>query len=137
MPGYGVIPALRFRDLEEAVRFYVDVLGFELQRGDLAGGNISVRFGDAQLMLESAAAEFYGTAYNQAIRQRAGTAGPNALYIEAEQIDTLAQRAASAGARILDPLAERPWGQREFTVEDPAGNWLTFWKSLGGANGAT
>jgi uncharacterized glyoxalase superfamily protein PhnB len=33
-----------------------------------------------------------------------------------------------AGATIIDPLADREWGQTEFTVEDPEGNWLTFWR---------
>ena len=37
------------------------------------------------------------------------------------------ERVQAAGVRIVDPLAERPWGQSEFTVEDHAGNWLTFW----------
>ena len=35
---------------------------------------------------------------------------------------------AVSDPKIVDPLADRPWGQAEFTVEDPTGNWLTFWK---------
>jgi uncharacterized glyoxalase superfamily protein PhnB len=38
---------------------------------------------------------------------------------------------AAAGVRIVDPLATRPWGQDEFTVEDHDGNWLTFWRKNG------
>ena len=30
------------------------------------------------------------------------------------------------GARFYVATLERPWGQEEFTVEDPEGNWLTF-----------
>jgi uncharacterized glyoxalase superfamily protein PhnB len=39
---------------------------------------------------------------------------------------------AAAVARIIDPLARRPWGQDEFTVEDHDGNWLTFWRKPAG-----
>jgi uncharacterized glyoxalase superfamily protein PhnB len=30
---------------------------------------------------------------------------------------------------VRHPLAERPWGQSEFTVEDNEGNWLAFWQT--------
>ncbi len=129
MAGWGVIPSLRFADLGAALAFYVDALGFAVRRGAPAEGNVSVTFGDANLMLE-AAADFYGEAYNRAIRDRLGTAGPTAYYIEAKDLHGLWERANAAGVRIVDPLAERPWGQAEFTVEDPAGNWLTFWQPL-------
>lgn len=129
MPGYGVIPSLRFRDLPSAITFYTETLGFTLDRGDPTEPNVAITRGDARLMLESAAA-FYSPAYNSAIEQRLGSNAPNSLYIEAEDLDLLHQSAQAANAAILDPLAERPWGQREFTVADPEGNWLTFWKAL-------
>ncbi len=128
MPGYNVIPSLRFKDLPAAVAFYTGTLGFSLTRGDATEANISIDRGDAHLMLESAA-EFYSPAYNEAIRARLGTPSPNALYIEAEDLDDLYAKTA-AKVEIVDPLAERPWGQREFTLADPEGNWLTFWKAL-------
>jgi len=65
---------------------------------------------------------------NAAIQERIGGRSAMALYIEATDLGELHEKAKSAGARVIDPLAERPWGQSEFTVEDPAGNWLTFWK---------
>jgi len=130
MPGWGVVPALRFADLDEAVRFYTEVLGFSVRRA--AEGHVSVTFGDANLMLE-APGDVYTPAYDAAIRARLGAAGPTALYIEAADLEGLWQRITAAGVRVVDPLAERPWGQAEFTIEDPAGNWLTFWRS--GASG--
>ena len=130
MPGYSVIPSLRFNDLPRAIRFYRDTLGFTLDRGDENEPNVAITRGDARLMLESAAA-FYSDAYNAAIDGRLGSQGPNSLYIEAEDLDDLHGAVHAANVTILDPLAEREWGQREFTVADPEGNWLTFWKALG------
>lgn len=43
--------------------------------------------------------------------------------------DELYARIEAAGGRIVDPLAPRPWGQRELTVEDGEGTWLTFWRA--------
>lgn len=129
MPGYSVIPSLRFRDLPAAITFYTQTLGFTLDRDDPAEQNVAITRGEARLMLESATA-FYSPAYNAAIAERLGSNSPNSLYIEAEDLDALHETVGSAKAAIIDPLAERPWGQREFTVTDPEGNWLTFWKAL-------
>jgi uncharacterized glyoxalase superfamily protein PhnB len=122
MSGWGVIPSIRVGDLAGALDFYVGRLGFAVE-GDAQQGNVSIVRDDARLMLETTA-DFYGDAYNAEIRERVGLVSPNALYMDDELHGTLQE----SGARIVDPLADRPWGQAEFTVEDPAGNWLTFWK---------
>ena len=126
MSGWGVIPSIRVADMTDALDFYVGLLGFSVV-GDPEHGNVSVVRGDARLMLETTA-DFYGDDYNAAIRARLGSLAPHALYMEAEDLDELYSSLQEAGATIVDPLADRAWGQAEFTVADPAGNWLTFWK---------
>jgi uncharacterized glyoxalase superfamily protein PhnB len=113
-----------------ALAFYTGPLEFTLDRG---GGdsdaNSSLTRGDGHLMIETAS-DFYGDRYNEAIRERLGTPSSTALYIEAADLAEFYSRLQAGGVvRIIDPLAARPWGQEEFTVEDPAGNWLTFWRS--------
>jgi len=68
--------------------------------------------------------------YNAAIRERLGTPSSIALYMEASDLAGFYSRLEAAGVRIVDPLAARPWGQDEFTVEDHEGNWLTFWMKV-------
>jgi uncharacterized glyoxalase superfamily protein PhnB len=126
VPGWGVIPTIRVADMGEALAFYVGRLDFGLERGGEGEANSALTRGEARLMLE-APAEFYGDEYNEAIRGRLGSTSPNALYIEEPELEAYYARLRDAGVRIVDPLAERPWGQSEFTVEDHAGNWLTFW----------
>ena len=58
MSGWGVVPSIRVADLDAALAFYVDRLGFEAQ-GDTQHGNVSIARGDARLMLETMA-DFYG-----------------------------------------------------------------------------
>ena len=131
MPGWGVIPSIRVHDMAEAVAFYVDRLEFTLDSGGEGATNSSLTRGDGHVMIETAA-DFYGAQYNEAIKQRLGSRSSIALYIEAEDLAALYSKLEAAGdVRIIDPLAARPWGQEEFTVEDHEGNWLTFWRKPG------
>jgi uncharacterized glyoxalase superfamily protein PhnB len=128
MPGWGVIPSIRVRDMAEALAFYTGQLEFTLESGGEGTANSSLTRGDARVMIETAA-DHYGDEYNEAIKERLATRSSVALYIEAKDVDAFHSRLkASGAARIIDPLAERPWGQEEFTVEDHEGNWLTFWE---------
>jgi len=127
MPGWGVIPTIRVDDVAAALEFYRDVLGFDVERDNPE--NSVVTRGDARMMVEPAGAH-YSEEYNARIRERLGSRSANALYIEALDLDELARRLEAAGATVVDPLAARPWGQKELTVEDPFGNWLTFWAKL-------
>jgi uncharacterized glyoxalase superfamily protein PhnB len=114
--------------MAEAVAFYTGQLEFTLASGGDAATNSSLTRGDGHLMIETAA-DFYSDEYNEAIRERLGTPSSTAFYIEAEDLAAFHSRLNAGGiVRIIDPLASRPWGQEEFTVEDPAGNWLTFWR---------
>jgi uncharacterized glyoxalase superfamily protein PhnB len=90
--------------------------------------NCVVSRGHAELMLETAA-DHFGDEYNAAIRNRLGSPSSAAIYIEASDLAAFQARLIAAGAKIIDPLAERPWGQSEFTVEDHEGNWLAFWQA--------
>jgi len=116
--------------MPKALAFYTETLGFELLRGGPTEEHCSLGRGDASLMLEKPAS-FYSAPYNEAIRQRLGTPSAMALYIEAPDVDELYAKVAAGHLNVVDPLDDRPWGQREFTVEDPGGNWLTFWRRSG------
>jgi catechol 2,3-dioxygenase-like lactoylglutathione lyase family enzyme len=125
----GVTPAIRFRDIAAAVALYTGPLGFEVVSGTVDQGHVAVARGESRLMLEGAGG-FFGKEYNGAIADRLGTPSAGALYVQADDIDDVLAAAQAAGLHVVDPLAERAWGQEEFTVEDAEGNWLTFWKRL-------
>ncbi len=125
----GVVPSIRVKDMAAALAFYSGQLEFTVERED--EGNSVVMRGDPREMLETAK-DFYGEAYNAAIKERLGSPSSISLYIEAADLAGFQSRLQAAGARIVDPLADRPWGQAEFTVEDHEGNWLTFWAALEG-----
>ncbi|MFN0095337.1 MAG: VOC family protein [Dehalococcoidia bacterium] len=122
----GITTAIRVQDMDAALHVYIDVLGFRPVRPVDSAHN-SLERGDARLMLE-ALQGFYSPAYNAEIAERLGSRSAQALYIEAPDLDALYAAAQKAGLRIVDPLATRDWGQTEFTVEDPDGTWLTFYR---------
>ena len=129
MPGtWGVIPSLRVENIATALDFYVGILGFELMRGTPEEDNVAIALGDARIMIERPA-DYYSPAYNAAIRDRLTNRGAMALYIESADLKALYDRVTNAGIEPVDPLADRPWGQAEFTIADPNGTWLTFWQA--------
>lgn len=113
-----------------AIEFYRDRLGFTVERGGPEDGNVALSFGDARIMLDSVPTEYYSASYNEAIANRMGASAPTALYIESPDLDAHYERLEMGGIGFVDPIADRPWGQREFTVADPYGNWLSFWRVL-------
>ncbi|MGD9933321.1 MAG: VOC family protein [Dehalococcoidia bacterium] len=131
MAEWPVIPAIRSNDLARLLSFYIETLGFQLERGTAEEGHVSISYGPARLMLESIS-DLYSPAYNAAIGERSRDRGSATLYIEADDLDGLYGRVTAAGAVVVDALAARDWGQREFTLEDADGNWLTFWQKLEG-----
>jgi len=44
----------------------------------------------------------------------------------ADEVSTLHDRALSTGLRIVEPLEDKPWGIRRFSVLDPSGNRVTI-----------
>ena len=125
----SVTPALRFEDLPSAVELYTGPLGFTIASGAVDDGHVAVERGGSRLMLEGKAT-FFGQEYNEAIASRLGTPSAGALYVEADDLTELYDAVTAAGLSVVDPLADRPWGQTEFTVEDSEGHWLSFWKRL-------
>jgi len=123
----SVTPTIRVRDMAEGLAFYSGPLEFTVEREH--DGNSSLKRGDARVMLETDQ-EFYGEEYNAAIKERLGSPSSISLYIEASDLPGFQARLQAAGVRIIDPLADRPWGQAEFTVEDHEGNWLSFWAAI-------
>jgi catechol 2,3-dioxygenase-like lactoylglutathione lyase family enzyme len=47
-------------------------------------------------------------------------------YLAVSGVDELHRELAARGARITKPLERRPWGTRDFYVEDPDGYILCF-----------
>jgi predicted enzyme related to lactoylglutathione lyase len=104
------VPELPVADVEEAQRYYRDVLGFEIAWLEPGKGIGAVSRGKAVIFF----------------RRRQGPFEPAIHWIFAEDIDATYEELHSSGSKIVEPLEKKPWGLRQFTIEDPDGNRFYF-----------
>jgi uncharacterized glyoxalase superfamily protein PhnB len=116
--------------MHRSISFYKDAMGFTLQRAEPADAPTfaSLERGDVSVMLSPFGAMAEEWAMVGLAGNRRGAGGPVSFYIEAADIEAAYQQAQDGGATVVDPLAARPWGQREFTVADPDGFWWAVWQ---------
>jgi uncharacterized glyoxalase superfamily protein PhnB len=64
---------------------------------------------------------------DQTVEGRGGfTTSTEHLYLATVELDTVFERARTAGASDCSPVETRPWGERSFYCTDPDGNRLCF-----------
>ena len=110
-PSFGQpVPELPVADVERAQRHYRDALGFEI--GWLYPGK------EIGAVSRDRVAVFF--------RKRTLPFEPAVHWIFAPDIDATYLELKSSGANIVDPLETKPWGLRQFTVQDLDGNLFYF-----------
>lgn len=104
------VPELPVADVEQAQQHYRDVFGFEIgwldpgkDIGAVSRGNVTIFF-----------------------RRRREPFEPAVHWIFAPDIDATYEELRSSGSKIVEPLETKPWGIRQFTVEDLNGNRFYF-----------
>ena len=103
------VPELPVVDVERAQRHYREALGFEV--GWLHDGEIgSVSRGDVAIFFRKTTRPFETVVH----------------WIFADDIDATYRELQSLGAKIVEPLEKKPWGLRQFTVEDLDGHRFYF-----------
>jgi uncharacterized glyoxalase superfamily protein PhnB/quercetin dioxygenase-like cupin family protein len=111
MPAANVIPVLHYPDVGAAVDWLCRAFG-AVER---------LRIGDhrAQLILEGGAVV---VAHSSDARQPTS----DSIMVRVADVDSHCARAAQHAARILAPPADFPYGERQYTAEDPGGHRWTF-----------
>lgn len=110
-PSEQVAVEIVVRDLGRSSGFYRS-LGFELLHAD--GTFVELAWDIGRLLLE------------QRPGPGAGTQPQANVQIMVADADAWWERAQRAGARVLRPISDRPYGLRDFTVLDPDGYRLRF-----------
>ena len=120
--GYhSVTPALTVRGAARAIEFYTRAFGArELGRMSAPDGqriwHAELQIGDARLMLADEFPDMGG----HAPESLGGT--PVSLHLYVEDADAVVQRAAAAGATVIQPLMDAFWGDRYGKLKDPFGH---------------
>jgi uncharacterized glyoxalase superfamily protein PhnB len=104
------VPELPVADVERAQQHYRDALGFEIrwlypgkEIGAVSRNKVTIFF-----------------------RRKLPPFEPTFHWVFADDIDATYRELAALGANIVDPLERKPWGLRQFTVEDLDGNRFYF-----------
>ena len=120
LDGMGLL----VKDMGTMIRFYRDVLGFEIRETEDAKNVYLVKDGTLFLL--------YGRADFEKMTHRRYEYLPGinghfeiALYVDTfDQVDEAFRKAVDQGAMpILEPTTE-PWGQRTCYIADPEGNLI-------------
>jgi predicted enzyme related to lactoylglutathione lyase len=105
------VAELPVADVERAQQHYRDALGFEI--GWLYPGK------SIGSVSRDKAVIFF--------RKREQPFEPAIHWVFAENIDTWYEELQASGAHIVEPMEMKPWGLRQFTVQDLDGNLFYFY----------
>ncbi len=121
VPAATVIPVLIYPDVREAVAWLSAAFGCaeRLRIGENHRSQLS--FGDGAVIV--------GDMRRERRPPRAGEV-THAVMVRVEHVDSHHERAKAHGARIVAAPADFPYGERQYTAEDPAGHQWTFSETL-------
>ena len=105
-------------DVDAAISFYTDMLGFKLGMHP-APGFASLSRGDLQLLLNRPGAGGAGQAMPD--RQLPSPGGWNRIQIEVDDLEATVEKLRRAGARFRNDIVTGNGG-KQILVDDPSGN---------------
>ncbi|MBQ4095979.1 MAG: VOC family protein [Oscillospiraceae bacterium] len=120
LDGFGLL----VNDMPTMIRFYRDVLGFEITEDENAGNVYLIKDGTLFMLYERKNFEKMTSRKYEYIKGLNGHF-EIALYVDTfEEVDKAYDDAVSKGAvSVLAPESE-PWGQRTCYIADPEGNLI-------------
>ncbi len=120
LDGFGIM----VNDMAAMIRFYRDVLGFEITEKEDTSNVYLVKDGTLFLLygrkdLEKMTGSRFG--YADGVNGHYEIA----LYVDKfEDVDVEFEKAVSKGAKPVMPPTDEPWGQRTCYISDPEGNLI-------------
>ena len=111
-------------DVDAAIPFYVDLLGFDLEMHP-APGFASLSRGDLQLLLNRPGTGGAGQSMPNGSAPAPG--GWNRIQIEVEDIDAIFERLRQAGASFRSEVITGNGG-KQVLVDDPSGNAIELFQ---------
>jgi len=124
-PRATVVPILVYADVGKAIDWLCDTFGFkERLRASVPDGSVvhaQLDIAEGAVMLGRQGAEFRPPRANEVSQY---------VVVHVEDVDEHFEHARRCGARILKPPTDTPFGERQYTVEDPGGHRWTFSQSV-------
>jgi DNA-binding transcriptional MerR regulator/catechol 2,3-dioxygenase-like lactoylglutathione lyase family enzyme len=107
-----IMPRLPVSDLDRSIAYYEEALGFRLAWRRADAGLAALASGWIEMLL--------------LVPWPEGPPPAQAAYVYVEDPDALCAEYLAAGADVIDLVASRPYGMRDFVVADPDGHQFTL-----------
>ena len=118
-----IIPGHRYRNATAAIDWLCGVFGFErhavYQNEDGTIAHAQLTLGGGMIMLGSARDNEHGQQFR--LPGELGGMETRSVYIVVPDAEAAYARAVAAGAKVIRPLYDTPYGSREFSVRDAEG----------------
>lgn len=112
----AAVPEIPAANVDQAVAYYVNALGFTFDWGDDQGGIAGISRGNCRLFVT-----------NRAFRESYGNRAPTLFWLNLDSeadVDELFAEWKAAQANIVSEPEDKPWNLREFTAGDLNGNLI-------------
>jgi predicted enzyme related to lactoylglutathione lyase len=109
-------------DFGGATAFYSDTLGFPVQEHWDAP--------DGRGTLFRCASSGVIEILEDAPQHPAETPHGIKIAVEVDDVDALYERVRQAGVKVVERIGNRPWGHRNFEIQDPSGLPLVFFSAV-------
>ena len=113
MPPSIVIPELPYPDVREAVEWLCGSFGF-VERLRIGDHRVQLLFGQGSVIVTG----------------QGNGLGASSLLVRVDDVDSHYEHAKQAGARIVSPPTNYPYGERQYTTQDPGGHRWTFSQTI-------
>ena len=115
IPATTIIPVLSYPDVLAAAAWLCDAFGFA-ERVRIGDHRVQLVLGDGAVVARDGGGE--------------AASSDHSVMVRVEDVDAHCARAESRGARIVQPPADHPFGERQYSVLDLAGHAWTFTQSI-------
>ncbi len=116
MPCCTVIPELAYADVMEAADWLCNAFGFTV-RLRIAHHRVQLNAGNGAVVVTER-------------RTAGGLDFCHSTMVRVENVDAHQEHAMRSGARLLSSATDYPYGERQYSVEDPGGHRWTFSQSI-------
>jgi len=127
VPSASVIPVLAYVDVPAAAEWLCRVFGFR-ERLRIGHHRAQLVFADGAVILTQLAAVDSDPGAAAAVPT--ASAATHGVHVRVGDVRGHHDQAARAGARIIHPPADHPYGERQYTAEDLGGHRWTFSESI-------
>ncbi|MGV2951099.1 VOC family protein [Glutamicibacter sp. AGC46] len=123
-------------DVDEALAFYRDALGFTVLSDVANGGFRWVSLGGSDgagtSLVLSAPGAGRSAADAQALAELVAKGAIGPLVLSTNDLDKVFETLSASGAEVLQEPMDQPWGPRDCTFRDPSGNMVRINQAVQG-----